>query len=66
MTNVLGYELDNAVEILENEGYDLNLVMVSSKKGLNGNEKRVIRQKKVESGAIELSYSVFKTDSEYR
>ena len=42
MISVLGYELGRAKELLEAEGYSVRCVETRSRKGLNGNEKRVI------------------------
>ena len=42
-------------------GYELGR---ASRKGLNGNEKRVIRQR-TDGNAVELIWALFKTDCEY-
>ena len=57
MISVLGYELGRARELLEAEE-------TRSRKGLNGNEKRVIRQR-TDGNAVELIWALFKTDCEY-
>ena len=53
MISVLGYELGRAKELLEAEGYSVRCVETRSRKGLNGNEKRVIRQR-TDGNAVEL------------
>jgi hypothetical protein len=58
-------ELEYAVRLLESSGFAVNCVEYSSKKGVKGNEKRVIRQRVTEKGQIELIYSIFKTDVNY-
>jgi hypothetical protein len=58
-------ELENAVRLLESSGFVVNCIEYSSKKGVKGNEKRVIRQRVTEKGQIELIYSIFKTDVNY-
>ncbi len=67
MKSVLGLELSAAVAILESEGYAVTVMEVSSKKGVSGNERRVIRERTldVEPGLpkrICLTYAVFQTD----
>lgn len=67
MINVLGLALSQAVSLLEAEGYAVETVEVSSKKGVQGNERRVVRQQAlpVLSGGpkrICLTYAVFLTD----
>ena len=64
MISVLGYELGRAKELLEAEGYSVRCVETRSRKGLNGNEKRVIRQR-ADGNAVELIWAPFKTDCEY-
>lgn len=46
----------------EKAGYDVAVVEVSAKKRIDGGEGRVIRQRKLQDGRIELSYSLFHTD----
>ena len=43
MRNVEGLELSLAVAALESEGMAVKTVEVSSRKGVNGNERRVVR-----------------------
>ena len=64
MISVLGYELGRARELLEAEGYSVRCVETRSRKGLNGNEKRLIRQR-TDGNAVELIWALFKTDCEY-
>lgn len=63
MTDVRGLSLDEAVRILESEGYSVIADEVRSKKGVSdGSEKRVIRVRPAGSpGTVCLAYSVFKT-----
>lgn len=44
----------------------MRCVSVSSRKGVKGNESRVIRQRQIGADAVELACSVFKTDLEYQ
>lgn len=67
MSGVLGLELSTAVALLEKEGYTVVTVEVSSKKGVAGNERRVVRERVLpaEPGQpkrICLTYAVFQTD----
>ncbi len=64
MISVLGYELARAKELLEAEGYSVKCIETRSRKGLNGNEKRVIRQR-ADGDSAELVWALFKTDCEY-
>lgn len=66
MTCVLGWELSRACAALEAEGFTVRCVSVSSRKGVKGNESRVIRQRQIGTDAVELVCSVFKTDLEYQ
>ena len=66
MTCVLGWELSRACAALEAEGVAVLCVAVSSRKGVKGNESRVIRQRQTGAAEVELAYSVFKTDLEYQ
>ncbi len=59
---MLGFALDDAVSELKKAGYDVAVVEVSAKKRIDGGEGRVIRQRKLQDGRIELSYSLFHTD----
>lgn len=66
MTCVLGWELSLARAALEAEGFVVCCTMVSSRKGVKGNESRVIRQRQTGGAEVELACSVFKTDLEYQ
>ena len=63
MTDVCGYRLSRAEEILRSEGYNVVSREVSSKKGVpDGDDKRVIRVRLVRSeNTVYLAYSIFKT-----
>ncbi len=61
---VLGYELERARALLEAEGFSVSCTETRSRKGLNGNEKRVIRQH-IDGHSAELVWALFKTDCEY-
>lgn len=63
MISVLGYELSRAVELLEAQGYRVSCVETRSRKGVDGSEKRVIRQR-IADGQAELVWAVFKTKCE--
>lgn len=64
MSPVLGYELSRAENLLRAEGFHVISVEVRSRKGLCGNEARVVRQR-LEGETVILTYAVFKTDYEY-
>jgi hypothetical protein len=66
LIEVLGFELSRAVMILEQAGYEVTTGEVRSRKGLMGNERRVVRQQAMPSNAdgqprIRLTYAVFCT-----
>lgn len=63
MISVLGYELSRATELLEAEGYTVHCIETRSRKGVDGSEKRVVRQR-IADGQAELVWSVFKTECE--
>jgi predicted secreted protein len=65
LTDVLGFELHNAMDILAREGYAVTCAQVSSKKGVSGNEARVVRVRRTGDDSVELTYAVFKTDVDY-
>ena len=65
MTDVLGWELTAARTALEAEGFAVRVISVSSRKGLAGNESRIIRQRQTAAAEVELTCSVFKTDLNY-
>ncbi len=63
---MLGFELARAVTLLEQTGYEVETQEVRSRKGLAGNERRVVRQRIMPSSAdgqprICLTYAVFCT-----
>ena len=67
MISVLGLPFSEAVALLEAEGYAVETVEVSSKKGVQGNERRIVRQKELPvlpggPKRICLTYAVFLTD----
>ncbi len=63
MISVLGYELNRATELLEAQGYTVHCVETRSRKGVDGSEKRVVRQR-MNDGQAELVFAVFKTECE--
>ena len=65
MISVLGYELSRAEEILRAEGFSVFSEEVRSRKGICGNEARVVRERLIGDREILLTYAVFKTDYEY-
>lgn len=66
MKNVLGIELHHAEELLRAEGESVQTLEVRSRKGVNGNEARVVRQCVRDDGTVVLTYAIFKTDYEYQ
>ncbi len=65
MISVVGLELEEAARLLKEAGYPFKLTQTRSRKGVDGNEARVVRQRLLSSGEVELIYSVFKTDYTY-
>lgn len=65
MTGVLGFELHEATDKLAREGYAVTCTQVSSKKGVAGNEARVVRVRRTGERSVELTYAVFRTDVDY-
>ena len=63
MISVLGYELSRATELLEAQGYAVRCVETRSRKGVDGSERRVVRQR-MNDGQEELVWAVFKTECE--
>ena len=61
MTNCLGFELEYAKKVLADEGFLVLLREVRSKKGVDGDECRVIRQTMTDESTVELCYSRIKT-----
>lgn len=68
MISVLGYALDTAVKALQGEGFSVQCMEVRSKKGVEGQESRVVRQLLTGEADLEgkpivaLTYAVFQTD----
>ncbi len=64
---ILGFELNTARKILIDAGYTVEEKELSSKKGMPGNEKRVIRVRFSEGEAekrAQILYSQFQTEIE--
>lgn len=60
--SVLGLELSSAIDRLEQAANRVTAQEeVRSRKGLEGDEKRVVRQKFVQTGCVELTYALFRT-----
>ena len=66
MTQVLGLPLETALMRLKNEGYEVETVETRSRKGVDGDTLRVIRQRDISSkdGIMKASlvYCNFKTE----
>ena len=65
MTNVLGLPLEAAQAILTAEGFEVSAVEARSKKGVDGDSVRVVRQivdESAEKPAVKLIYCEFKTN----
>lgn len=62
MISVLGREVEDAASRLKLLGKTVRMVPVKSRKGVLGNEKRVIRQREMDDHTVELVYAVFKTE----
>lgn len=60
--DVLGMELEKAKAYLAAQGYRVTEKEVRSKKGVPGNEARVIRVRETAAESVELCYAVFKTN----
>ncbi|MCE5188897.1 MAG: hypothetical protein LLF75_06915 [Eubacteriales bacterium] len=62
MTNVLGFPLAQATEILSQEGISVSCLETRSKKGVpDGTDMRVVRQNILNEGHAVLIYAVFRT-----
>lgn len=57
----MGFELSAAVLQLEREGYLVIAQEVRSKKGMSGNERRVVREKQIDEKTVCLTYALFQT-----
>ena len=63
MRSFLAYPVDQAKEALENEGFNVLLVEVRSKKGIaDSDSKRVIRQRLTADKTVELCFSYVVTN----
>ena len=63
MRSFLAYPVDEAKEALENEGFNVLLVEVRSKKGIaDSDSKRVIRQRLTDDKTVELCFSYVVTN----
>ena len=62
MTDVLGLELDAAVQRLMREGLSVATEEVRSRKGTGGSENRVVRQTVMGDGRVVLTYAAFVTE----
>lgn len=58
---VIGLEIEKAQALMENDGFRVCKNLVSCRKGAKGENARVVRQREMEDGTVELSYSLFKT-----
>lgn len=61
MIEVLGMPIEGASALLEKEGLRVRCLEVSSRKGVQGGEARVIRQRLLEGKEVELTFSRFIT-----
>ena len=62
MTSVIGLELDRAMLMLAEQGVGAVCVETASRKGVENGQKRVVRQRTLDDGAMELVWSAFKTE----
>lgn len=66
MTDVLGLNAEIAARLLEAEGYTVRCVPLSSRKGVEGDDTRVIRQRILASAVVpntvELICTAVKTE----
>ena len=66
MTQVLGLPLETAAARLKSEGYEVETVETRSRKGVDGDTFRVVRQRDISSEAggpkVSLVYCCFKTE----
>ena len=62
MTNVLGYPLETAVALLEAQGCDVHAEEVCCRKGAQGADRRILRQKVLDGGhSVSLTFAGFLT-----
>lgn len=65
MTNVLGFPLEQAIAILEREGYAVETVETRSRKGVEGDSRRVVRCLPLHERSVptvQLVFCEFKTN----
>ena len=62
MSPVLGWRLDDAAAYLTGEGYSVETVEGSSKKGTDGSDVRVISLKQPDEHSVVLYYARFVTE----
>lgn len=66
LTQVLGLPLETALMRLKNEGYEVETVETRSRKGVDGDTLRVVRQREISSQdgipKASLVYCCFKTE----
>lgn len=62
MSTVVGLRLDDALSYLVGEGYTVKTVEVSSKKGTDGTDARVISQKQLDEHSVVLYFAYFVTE----
>lgn len=53
----IGMEADTAIKALENEGFSVHLTEVRSRGGVDGDSKRIIRQRLTGDRTVELCFS---------
>lgn len=64
--SALGYELSAAAAYWRQRGYAVSVKEIRSRKGLSGNERRVIREQFAREGkSVCLSYAEFQTEIEH-
>lgn len=61
MTSVLGLPLGTAEELLKSEGIGFRLTEISSRKGSEGTDFRVIGERTEEDGSVLILYAGFQT-----
>lgn len=62
MISVVGLVLEEAERMLGEAGFTVRRKQTRSRKGVDGNEARVVRERFLPGGEVELVYAVFKTD----
>lgn len=61
MISVLAWNLDEATKALEKEGFSVSTREIRSKKGVEGDSKRVIRQRLTDESTVELCFAQIKS-----